>query len=88
MPNVAHIGSKFFAHRMDYPSRKFPLAEPGFTQEIDYPYRTGKSLVMRLPFSTHAVCVGVWVGQEAEDEALTRAIGARWIGEDDVSPEA
>lgn len=79
MPNVAHIGPKIYAHRMEYPSRDFPIMERGDTQEIDWPFRTGKAIVARLPFTRRAVVLGVWVGQQFEDEALTDAIKARSI---------
>jgi hypothetical protein len=77
VPNVHNIGSKYYVHRLAYPSRKFPLWEKGTTQEIDYPYRDGECLVVRLPLSKQAVCVGRWGEEQDEEEALTDALGAR-----------
>ena len=77
MPEVHHIGSKFYAHRMAFPSTKYPLAEVGDTQEIEWPFRTGRALVLRIPLSCQAVAVGRWTGQKDETDALESAIGAR-----------
>ena len=41
MPNVQDIGTNFYAHRMRYPTKSFPLFEKGATQEIEWPFRTG-----------------------------------------------
>lgn len=62
---------------MTYPSRKFPIMECGTTQEIEWPFRFGQGLVIRLPFTTKAVVVGRWIGDREEEEALSDAIGAR-----------
>lgn len=53
--------------------------ERGTTQEIDWPYRTGVSVVARMPWSTRAFVVGRWTGQRPEEDALSAAIGARRI---------
>ena len=79
MPNVHHLGPKIFVHQMTYPPGRFPLCERGATQEIEYPFRTGSSVVFRLPFSTRALSVGIWTGQVEETVALEGAIGARWL---------
>lgn len=82
MPHVHHIGSKIYVHRMDYPPGKFPLTELGSTTEIDWPYRTGRCVVMRVPLTRHAVCIGLWGDPVDEEEALTGALAARWIGDE------
>ncbi len=79
MPQTHDIGSKTFVHRMDYPSRDFPVIDRGHTTEIEYPYRSGKSLVIRIPFSTRAVVIGRWGDQQDEETALQTAIGWREI---------
>lgn len=81
MPNVHHIGPKVYVHQMTYPSTAFPLAERGTTQEIEYPFRCGQSVVIRLPFTTRAMAFGVWTGKVEESMALEGAIGAKWIGD-------
>jgi hypothetical protein len=83
VPKVHDIGSKFYVHRMAYPSTKFPLSERGFTQEIDFPYRDGKCLVVRIPLTRQAVCVGVWGDDRDEEEALTDALRARTLTDEE-----
>jgi len=83
VPNVHHIGPKIYAHQMTYPPGSFPLCERGDTQEIEYPFRTGSSLVFRFPFTRRAMAVGVWTGKRDEEDALMGAIVARWIDEED-----
>lgn len=77
MPSVHHIGTNFYAHRMTFPGTGYPLLEMGDTQEIEWPYRTGRGLVVRAPMSRQAVVVGRWLGHMDEEHALSSAIGAR-----------
>ena len=77
MPQVHEIGTKYFTHQMRYPSTAFPLMESGTTQEIEEPYRQGKSWVFRLPMSTRAVVVGRWGDPLEEEQALRQAMGVR-----------
>jgi hypothetical protein len=79
MPNVTQLGPRIYSHPMEYPTTKFPVVDVGQTQEIDWPFRTGKGLVLRLPFTRRALVVGVWTGKQDETSALTNAIGARSI---------
>lgn len=81
MPQVHNIGESMYLHTMKYPSRKFPLTEPGDTQEIESPYRVGKGRVFRIPLTTRAVVVGRWEGHREEHDALTDAIGIRELGD-------
>ena len=83
MPHVHHIGPKIYVHQMTYPPGGFPLCERGETQEIEHPFRTGQSVVLRMPFSRRALAVGVWRGERDEDDALMGAIAARWHEEED-----
>lgn len=79
MPKV-HGSGRLFAHAMLYPTKLFPLVEPGTTRETEHPYRTGRSLVLRLPFSRRAVAIGVWGSAHGEEvSALSEAIGYREI---------
>lgn len=81
MPAVHQIGKTRFIQTMQYPSRRFPLVDRGFTQEIEYPYRKGDSLVLRAPLSRWALVVGKWTGSLDEQEALETALSARWVGD-------
>lgn len=77
MPQVHDIGARYFVHAMAYPDRAFPLIDRGETQEIEEPYRYGRSWVIRIPWSRHALVTGKWTREETEDSALRRAIKAR-----------
>lgn len=81
MPEVHDIGSKHFTHRMDYPTKKFPLIDRGHTQEIEWPYRSGSSFVLRAPLTKRALVIGRWTGEVDEEQALIEAIGVRELGE-------
>lgn len=82
MPEIYQLGTQHFAHTMTYPTRKFPVVDTGGdTQEIEWPYRTGKSVVLRVPFTRAALVVGKWTGKRDEQQALTEAIGVRELGE-------
>lgn len=80
MPEVHNIGSNHFAHTMEYPTRAFPIIDRGSTQEIEWPYRTGRSVVIRVPFTRQAMVVGKWTGEKDEELALSEAIGVRELG--------
>lgn len=77
MPQLHDIGRKHFVHTMAYPTKKFPILDRGETQEIEEPFRLGRSWVIRLPFSRSAVVFGHWVSEQDETEALRRAIKVR-----------
>lgn len=79
MPQVHDIGTRFFTHTMQYPTRRFPLIDLGNTQEIEDPYRFGRSVVVRLPLSRRAFVLGKWSGTRNERSALSGAIGMREI---------
>jgi hypothetical protein len=80
MPQVHNIGESMYVHTMKYPSRKFPITEPGSTQEIESPYRIGYGRVFRIPLTRSAVVVGRWKESREEQDALTGAIGMRELG--------
>lgn len=81
MPAVHQIGKNRFIQTMQYPSRKFPIVDRGFTQEIEWPFRKGSSWVIRVPLSRLALVLGKWTGSLDEQEALESALSARWVGE-------
>ena len=75
---------RIFHHFLNYPSTKSPLVEIGQTQESEPPWRKGKSLVLRRPFSTRAIAVGVWRSTGTEDDwhraAGTKPVDWRELG--------
>ena len=77
MPQIHDIGKHHFVHTMRYPTKKFPIIDKGETQEIEDPFRNGRSLVFRIPLSTSAVVIGRWQTRFSEETALRRAIQAR-----------
>ena len=77
MPQIHDIGKRHFVHTMKYPTRQFPILDRGETQEIEDPYRNGRSVVVRVPLTRSAVVVGRWQTRFSEDTALRRAIQAR-----------
>lgn len=79
MPVTKDFG-RVFAHRMEFPSKRHPFIERGWTQEIEEPYRRGVSMVFRLPCTTYGVAVGVWQRPREEEEALYSALGGRALG--------
>jgi hypothetical protein len=87
MPDTKEIGS-FFIHAMEYPSTDFPLMERAKSQEIEHPFRVGRSWVIRIPFSREAFVVGRW-GPPAEDPdaALQHALRLFQGGDPDVVQE-
>lgn len=57
---------------------KKPLSEIGWSFEIEEPFRKGKCLVIRIPFTTLGLALGVW-GKPVDnpDEALQKALMSR-----------
>ena len=66
-----------------YHRRALPIAEKGWTQETNYPYRKSKiCLVFRAPFTHPGFVLGVWnkaadVYEDEADAMLADAIGLR-----------
>lgn len=85
MPMAHDVGKTWFVQVMPYPISGFwPLVEVGHTQEIEGDYRSGKSLVFRLP-RKRALVVGRWTSQiNDEEEALSRALRAREVALDEL----
>jgi hypothetical protein len=53
---LLYVGSLRYWHR-----KFLPLVEVGTTQETEMPYRKGKCLVFRAPFTHPGFFIGVWV---------------------------
>lgn len=86
MPMAHDIGrTGLFVQVIPYPiSGWWPLAELGFTQEIEGDYRSGRSLVLRLP-GQRALVLGRWsVPITDEDAALTIALQARGLTDEEL----
>lgn len=50
-----------YVGKLDYYHKKFlPILEVGTTQETEKPYRKGKCIVLRVPFTIPAVYVGLF----------------------------
>lgn len=68
-----------------YHNNFLPIIEVGHTQETDMPYRKGKCLVFRLPFTKPGFYAGVfyhnpkidWDEEDRIDEILSGAMRAR-----------
>jgi predicted phosphodiesterase len=54
----------------------------GHTQEIEYPYRTSKPVMIRLPFY-RVLVIGKWSGQLEEETALSTALEMRVLTDED-----
>lgn len=75
-----------------YHTKLFPIIEIGTTQETEEPYRKGKCLVFRVPFTKPGYYVGIfyhtpdihWDDEDAVDELLFNAMWSRtaWKPED------
>lgn len=78
MPQTHDIG-RMFVHSMKLPVKRtwrVQLVEKADTQEISYPYRAGRSVLLRMPWVLRGLVIGVWgEPQEDEDEAMYRALG-------------
>lgn len=75
---TTYVIGPFFAQRAQL-TDKAPLVQTAITREINYPYRVGKSLVIRLR-SGNALILGIWTDRYEEDEeeaALMAAIEGR-----------
>jgi hypothetical protein len=84
---------QLYGGRLEYYHTKFlPIVEIGTTQETEEPYRLGKCLVFRVPFTKPGYYIGVFYhtpdihGDDAEaiDELIYKAMKGRtaWIPSD------
>lgn len=75
MPQTRRIISdKWFTSSLTYAHRGWPWIERGDTQEIEWPYRKSRSLVIRVPFTYKALVIGRWGDPRPEMEALLEAV--------------
>jgi hypothetical protein len=77
-----HDLGRFYTSSMNYLHRKAAplLVERGWTNEIERPYRRGKCLVLRIPFTLKGLVFGLWGRPGNEEDRLGAAIGLREIG--------
>jgi len=83
MANPRDIGP-FYWHPLVYPVKPPVLWERAETQEIDYPFRGGAGVAIRLPFTRLALVLGKWIAQYEEGVALTNAIRGRALPEEEL----
>lgn len=77
MAHITELGP-FYAQKLYWHWHKPPLLHVDRTVETDAPYRLGKCLVIRAPFTKAALAVGAWVGKSRhEEDALLTSMGAR-----------
>jgi hypothetical protein len=77
MAKVHDIGSRLYWQRLYWHSEDPPLIHRTTTQEIEPPYRNGRCLVLRVPFTKVAIVLGAWGSTMRESEALLSAVGGR-----------
>jgi hypothetical protein len=84
MPKVHNIGQQHFVQCFRLPAKwGWKLAVRGDTQEIEYPFRLSKPLMIRLPFY-YVLVIGKWTGQELDEEtALSNALQGRVLKDED-----
>lgn len=85
MAHITEMGP-FYAQKLYWHADGAPLLHLDTTHEIEPPYRTGKCLVVRMPFSRTAHVVGVWTGARGEKDALLAAVGGR-VTSDNHAPD-
>jgi hypothetical protein len=84
MPKVHNIGKNRFTQYIDFPVKwGLKVAVRGWSQEIEFPFRTATPLIVRLPFHK-ALVFGKWTGvQPDEESALNNAIQGRVLKDED-----
>jgi hypothetical protein len=83
MPKVQNIGKQHFVQFFRLPvTWGTKLIVRGETNEINYPYRYAKPMILRLPFY-YAFVFGKWIGQQDEETALQKAVQERILTNED-----
>lgn len=81
----------FYVTRVQYLDKERHLPEVGWTAETDYPWRMGRCLVFRIPFTHLGLGLGLWGPEGDEEETLVKAAGVRYLGPtvdvSDLEPE-
>lgn len=87
MPVTKDLG-RVYLTSMRYLHRKAAplIAETGWTAEIEEPYRRGRCLVVRIPFTLRAIVLGLW-GQPGTEAQRLADIGYRELGPLDLVTE-
>jgi hypothetical protein len=84
LANPRDIGP-FYWHTLVYPVKPPILWEKAETQEIDFPFRGGVGVSIRLPFTRLAIVIGHWNSSYDESQALTNAVRGRALPEEEVN---
>lgn len=63
-----------------------PVLTVGWTAEIEEPFRQGRCLVARIPFTEAGVAVGLWGREGSEAQTLSR-LGVRDLTPADYETE-
>jgi hypothetical protein len=83
MPKVHNIGKQHFVQYFRLPAKwGWKVVVRGSTQEIEFPYRVAKPLMIRLPFY-RVLVIGKWVGKLDEETALNNAMQGRVLKDED-----
>ena len=77
MAKITDVGPFAYVQRLYWTLENPPLWHLDVTNEIEYPFRRGRCLVLRVPFTKRAFAVGLWGERQAEQEALLAAMGGR-----------
>lgn len=79
---------RLYADKLKYPETFgfFPIVDKGWTHETEEPYRRGTCLVLRFPYTTPGLILGIWgkASNLDEEDALLRALGAREVELEDI----
>lgn len=61
-----------YAQRVTYPPKLglFPLSELGWTNEIEEPFRHGRCVVLRVPFTSFGCGFGIWIDKGLKDPTV------------------
>lgn len=84
MPKVHNIGKNHFVQLFRFPAQwGNRVVVRGNTQEIDFPFRTSRPLMLRLPFY-RVLVLGKWTGSQPDEEtALNSAMQGRVLKDED-----
>ena len=84
MAQTRDIGPVYW-HGIKYAVKPKELFEKAESQEIERPFRHGKGIAIRLPFSKLGLVIGLWKKTGfTEGEALTYAVNGRSLIKDEV----
>lgn len=69
--NMRTLGPLYAGTLKYWHKKALPIVEVGHTQETEIPYRRGKCLVFRAPFTTQAVYLGLLFKTVSDPHLLT-----------------